>query len=602
MEALLMIAMPNRPLVRVNVALTADGAMVREGGADISCKADWRRVHEVREKSDAVGVGGRTWEQDRPRLTCREDHLGRAPRRQPAWVVFSGSRRAEVPPGPSPVFVVGRHPSPGARWVLAPDHDLAGPLTELRRQGITSLLVEGGRTLLGSFVAQRLVDEATAYVATRDLGRARAVAESVLPGLPPFLGAVPLGKGTLVTFNARLDGPVVRRDFRQPVSSGVWRASVLRVGGVAGDYLALWLGDLEGEATLVRVHSQCLTGDVFGSARCDCGAQLLAAVRRIGAAGRGLVVYLPQEGRGIGLLAKASAYALQDSCGLDTRAANEALGLPADARDYTAAARILREFGIASVLLLTNNPQKIAALRRAGVAHVERVPLVTKAGPENGRYLAAKVAHMGHYEDLLKLVNTIPSPRGPIMRPNQLPTIAVLCTSPEERSRSRTAARFACQVLREEGLAEIDWLDLHEKPIALYPGLGDDPARDELVARFNAADAWLIATPVHNWSAAAATWSFLNHALDDKGRRHRPVLIVAGAGSTRSLLALDGLARTLLHEVHAVLVGPPVVAAGDDVDRQAGTLGPDLQRRLRASIAALAHYAGAGLALNGAPR
>jgi NAD(P)H-dependent FMN reductase len=186
------------------------------------------------------------------------------------------------------------------------------------------------------------------------------------------------------------------------------------------------------------------------------------------------------------------------------------------------------------------------------------------------------------------------------VRPNHLPTIAVLCTSPAERSRSRTAAVFARQLLREGRLAEVDWLDLRERPVPLYPGPEDDLAREELVGRFNAADAWLIATPVHNWSASAATWNFLNHALDGEGRRHRPVLIVAGAGSSRSLLALDGLARTLLHEVHAVLVGPPVVAAGDDVDREAGTLSPDLQKRLRASVAALTHHASAAVTLNGA--
>src|SRR5262245_50756505 len=136
------------------------------------------------------------------------------------------------------------------------------------------------------------------------------------------------------------------------------------------------------------------------------------------------------------------------------------------------------------------------------------------------------------------------------------PTIAVLCTSPEEHSRSRTAARFARQVLLEGELARVDWLDLRECSLALYPGPACDPVREDLVARFNAAHGWLIATPVHNWSGAAATWSFLSHALDGKGPRYRPFLLLAGAGSSRSQLALDGLARTIVHEVHAVQVGP----------------------------------------------
>src|SRR5262249_17401471 len=145
-------------------------------------------------------------------------------------------------------------------------------------------------------------------------------------------------------------------------------------------------------------------------------------------------------------------------------------------------------------------------------------------------------------------------------RSTVVPTIAVFSTSPEEYSRSRTAARFARQVLLERELARVDWLDLREQPLALYPGPECDPVRDDLVARFNAAHGWLIATPVHNWSAAAATWSFLNRALDGQGRRYQPFLLLAGAGSSRGLLALDGLARSLVHEVPVVQVGPAVLA------------------------------------------
>jgi 3,4-dihydroxy 2-butanone 4-phosphate synthase/GTP cyclohydrolase II len=220
---------------------------------------------------------------------------------------------------------------------------------------------------------------------------------------------VTLGEGTLVTFSDRVEGPVVRQDFPLPVHGGEWRASVMRVGGAPGDYMAVWLGDLDGDAPLVRLHSECRTGDVFRSTRCDCGAQRLEAERRIQAEGRGIVLYLPQEGRGIGLLAKAAAYALQDGRGLDTCDANLALGLPADARDYTAAARILRDLGVgSSVRLLTNNPDKVISLRQAGFQRVQRMPLITEIGPENRGYLAAKVARMGHFEDLLE---TLTKPR-----------------------------------------------------------------------------------------------------------------------------------------------------------------------------------------------
>jgi riboflavin biosynthesis pyrimidine reductase len=146
-----------------------DVAMAREGGVPIWCVAYLRRVHGLREQFDAVAVGGRTWEQDRPRCTCRDEHLGRAPRRQQAPVVFAGSRTAEVWRGQSRPFVVGTHDLAGARCIPARDRDLAAPLAELFRQGIASLLVEGGLTLLDSFIAQRLVDEAMAYVATHDV-------------------------------------------------------------------------------------------------------------------------------------------------------------------------------------------------------------------------------------------------------------------------------------------------------------------------------------------------------------------------------------------------------------------------------------------------
>ncbi|MGV9337036.1 GTP cyclohydrolase II [Streptomyces sp. NPDC003688] len=159
------------------------------------------------------------------------------------------------------------------------------------------------------------------------------------------------------------------------------------------EHLALVLGD-PGPVPLVRLHSECLTGDVFGSARCDCGPQLREAVERIAVRG-GVLLYLRQEGRGIGLYNKLDAYALQDQ-GLDTYAANAALGLPEDARDYTAAAQMLGALDITELDLLSNNPDKAAQLRALGISVRDRVPTGVFTTPHNVRYLRAKVLQTEH--------------------------------------------------------------------------------------------------------------------------------------------------------------------------------------------------------------
>lgn len=157
-------------------------------------------------------------------------------------------------------------------------------------------------------------------------------------------------------------------------------------------------GDNAGDAVLVRVHSECLTGDIFQSLRCDCGAQLAQSLERIDAAGRGVLLYLRQEGRDIGLTQKIRAYELQQD-GMDTFEANVALGHPEDARTYEAAHDILADLGINRIRLLTNNPGKIDALQALGVTVVERVPLVIPANDVNRDYLATKRAKMGHFID-----------------------------------------------------------------------------------------------------------------------------------------------------------------------------------------------------------
>jgi len=167
------------------------------------------------------------------------------------------------------------------------------------------------------------------------------------------------------------------------------------------EHLALILGDIgDGEDLLVRVHSECLTGDVFGSLRCDCGPQLEAAMHAVADEGRGVILYVKgHEGRGIGLLSKLQAYQLQDS-GADTIEANLALGLPADARDYGTGAQILADLGVKSMRLLTNNPAKRAGLDGFGIVIKERVPLTIASNPHNERYLATKADLMGHeYEE-----------------------------------------------------------------------------------------------------------------------------------------------------------------------------------------------------------
>jgi GTP cyclohydrolase II len=159
--------------------------------------------------------------------------------------------------------------------------------------------------------------------------------------------------------------------------------------------VALVMGDVKSVAPLVRVHSQCLTGDVFHSLRCDCRQQLELSLSMIAEEGAGILIYEQQEGRGIGLMAKLQAYELQDA-GLDTVEANERLGFKADQREFTLPSEILKALGVTQVRLLSNNPDKVAALERAGVRVVERVPCEVPAGPHSTEYLKTKKEKLGH--------------------------------------------------------------------------------------------------------------------------------------------------------------------------------------------------------------
>jgi 3,4-dihydroxy 2-butanone 4-phosphate synthase/GTP cyclohydrolase II len=190
-------------------------------------------------------------------------------------------------------------------------------------------------------------------------------------------------------------------DARLPTEIGEFRIAGYRSLISDEEFVVLYKGEFDAEIpTLVRVHSQCLTGDVFGSTKCDCGAQLRRAMELIEKEGRGAIVYQQQEGRGIGIINKIRAYALQDE-GADTIEANERLGLRVDLREYNQCIEILRDLGLKRVKALSNNPEKIQAMRDGGLEVTERVPIEFKPSENTLKYLTTKKLQMGH---LLQLV------------------------------------------------------------------------------------------------------------------------------------------------------------------------------------------------------
>lgn len=201
-----------------------------------------------------------------------------------------------------------------------------------------------------------------------------------------------------------MTSPLVERDSvpsvaRLPTVHGDFNIRVFHENETGFDHVALTLGQMVGpDPVLVRMHSECLTGDAFGSTRCDCGPQLKAAMDAVVNRGYGCILYLRQEGRGIGLHAKIQAYHLQDQ-GADTLDANLMLGLPGDGRDYKIAASMLEALGIPSIELLSNNPDKAAQLEGYGIEVAFRTPLVVGIGDNNRSYLETKVERMGHTID-----------------------------------------------------------------------------------------------------------------------------------------------------------------------------------------------------------
>jgi 3,4-dihydroxy 2-butanone 4-phosphate synthase / GTP cyclohydrolase II len=224
-------------------------------------------------------------------------------------------------------------------------------------------------------------------------------------------GLVMVSIADLIRYRRRYESQVSQvAETRLPTRYGSFRALAFRDLVDGSEHVALVVGEVDdGAPVLVRVHSECVTGDTFGSVRCDCGPQLQAALAMVAAEGRGIVLYMRgHEGRGIGLVHKLRAYQLQDD-GRDTVDANLELGLPADARDYGTGAQILAELGVKQLRLLTNNPAKLAGLEGYGLEVVDRLPLPVVTHPENLRYLRTKRDRMGH--DLPDLDDLEGSPR-----------------------------------------------------------------------------------------------------------------------------------------------------------------------------------------------
>lgn len=420
-------ARPARPRVLIHYAQTLDGRIATRTGSSrwISGEASLRFAHELRAAHDAVLVGIGTALTDDPRLTVRH-----AEGPDPLKVVLDSTLRLpaaaallrETPErtillttAAAPDDTAARAIARGARVIIAASDgnglvDLADGLRRLADLGVRSLLVEGGARVITSLLRQQLVDRLAVCVAPIVLGHGvEAVGDLGISDLARALGLRHLdirrlGRDVIISGEvtperhgselANRGAPRLTAAAHLPTRYGPFELRVYERAGA--EYPVLVRGNLAGASPpLVRLHSECLTGEVLGSLRCDCGEQLDQTLEMIAAEGRGALLYLRQEGRGIGLVNKIRAYGLQDR-GLDTVQANLALGLPSDARTYDTAAAILCLEGVPTVRLITNNPAKIAGLETHGVTVTERVPLQPTVHPVNAEYLRTKIQRMGH--------------------------------------------------------------------------------------------------------------------------------------------------------------------------------------------------------------
>jgi GTP cyclohydrolase II len=416
-----------RPRVLIHYAQTLDGRIATSTGSSrwISGDESLRFAHELRAAHDAVLVGIGTALADDPRLTVRH-----AEGPDPLKVVLDSTLRLphtaallhETPErtillttSAAPADKAAHATARGARVIVAASDadgcvDPADGLKRLSEIGIRSVLVEGGARVITSLLRRQLVDRLAVCIAPIVLGKGiEAVGDLGIAELAGALGLHQfdvrrLGRDVIVSGEvaperqgaepAALAAPRLAASASLPTRYGPFELRVYERAGA--EYPVVVRGSLAGASPpLVRLHSECLTGEALGSLRCDCGEQLDRALGMIAAAGRGALIYLRQEGRGIGLVNKIRAYNLQDE-GLDTVQANLALGLPSDARTYDTAAAILRLEGVPAVRLITNNPAKIAGLQAHDVAVVERVPLEPTLNPVNAEYLRTKVERMGH--------------------------------------------------------------------------------------------------------------------------------------------------------------------------------------------------------------
>jgi 3,4-dihydroxy 2-butanone 4-phosphate synthase/GTP cyclohydrolase II len=281
--------------------------------------------------------------------------------------------------------------------IISPGHIF--PL-RARKGGV---LVRTGQTE-GSVDLARIAGMRTAGIICEIMNEDGSMAR--MPDLEKFAAAHDLKIATiadLVAYRLRKDTLVHRAaEARLPTShAGEFKVIVYTNDVDSFEHVALVKGEIDPEKpVMVRVHSECLTGDVFGSARCDCGSQLHAAMQMVDQEGRGVILYMRQEGRGIGLVNKLRAYELQDQQGLDTVEANIKLGFKADLRDYGIGAQILRDLGVREMRLLTNNPKKIVGLEGYGLKVVGRFPIEVLTDPENKEYMRCKRDKMGHILEL----------------------------------------------------------------------------------------------------------------------------------------------------------------------------------------------------------